>query len=71
MENGLAVSKRVYITLPDSVYEALERWADAQGRSIANLAAYIVEKTVEQAQEEGKIPPQKPSSSPTKKGKGK
>ncbi len=71
MENGLAVSKRVYITLPDSVYEALERWADAQGRSIANLAAYIVEKTVEQAQEEGKIPLPKPSPSPTKKGKGK
>lgn len=60
------VSKRVHITLPDSVYEALERWAADQGRPVANLTAYIVEKAVEEAQEEGKIPPQS-SQAPKKR----
>ncbi|ACK66978.1 conserved hypothetical protein [Rippkaea orientalis PCC 8801] len=50
------MSKRVYLTLPDKVYEALERWADEQGRPVANLAAYLVERAVEKAESEGKIP---------------
>jgi hypothetical protein len=69
IENGLAVSKRVYVTLPDSVYEDLERWADDQGRPVANLTAYIVEKSVEQAKEEGKIPLPKPKTSSSQKKK--
>ena len=51
------MSKRVYLTLADKVYDALERWADDQGRPVANLAAYLVEKAIEQAEAEGKIPP--------------
>ncbi|MEG3437728.1 hypothetical protein V0288_11415 [Pannus brasiliensis CCIBt3594] len=50
------MSKRVYLTLADTVYEALERWAEDQGRPVANLAAYLVEKAVEKAQEDEKIP---------------
>ena len=34
-----SVSKRINVTLPDSVVEELEQWADNQGRSLANLAA--------------------------------
>ncbi len=56
------MSKRVYLTLADRVYDALERWADDQGRPVANLAAYLVEKAIEQAEAENKIP----SSSPKK-----
>ncbi len=56
------MSKRVYLTLADKVYDALERWADDQGRPVANLAAYLVEKAIEQAEGENKIP----SSSPKK-----
>ncbi|MEA5498318.1 hypothetical protein VB834_15060 [Limnoraphis robusta Tam1] len=52
------MSKRVFITLPDSVYDTLERWANHQGRPVANLAAYIVEKALEEAEREGKIPPE-------------
>jgi hypothetical protein len=58
------VSKRVHVTLPDAVYDALERWADSQGRPVANLAAFIIEKAVEGAANDGKIPP--PPSSPAK-----
>ena len=51
------MSKRVYLTLADKVYDALERGADDQGRPVANLAASLVEKAIEQAEAEGKIPP--------------
>jgi predicted DNA-binding protein len=50
------VSKRVYITLPDKVYEALQQLAVGQGRPVANLAAYLVERAVEQAQSQDKDP---------------
>ncbi len=61
------VSKRVFLTLPDLVYEKLERWANYQGRPVANLAAYIVEKAMEEAEAEGKIPPLK-KEPPAEKG---
>ncbi|NEU73441.1 hypothetical protein PI95_012915 [Hassallia byssoidea VB512170] len=51
------VSKRLNLTLPDAVFYALERWADAEGRPTANLAAFIVETGVKQAEAENKIPP--------------
>lgn len=51
-----AVSKRVHVTLPDKVFDTLQRWADDQGRPIANLVAYLVEKAVEEADQQGKIP---------------
>lgn len=52
------------MTLPDSVYNNLERWANSQGRPIANLAAFLVEVAVSEAEEAGKIPPKdQPSSS--------
>jgi hypothetical protein len=57
------VSKRVYVTLPDAIYEDLEQWANSQGRAVANLTAFLIETVVTNAKEEGKIPPKKP---PTK-----
>ncbi len=53
----LTVSKRIHVTLPDSIYEALERWADNQGRPTANLAAFLIEVAVLEAQKTGEIPP--------------
>jgi predicted HicB family RNase H-like nuclease len=50
------VSKRINLSVPDSVYEELKLWADAQGRSIGNLTAYIVEKAVDDAKAQNKIP---------------
>lgn len=51
--------KRVYLTLPDLTYSDLERWADSQGRPVANLANYLVERAIEQAKKDGEIPPVK------------
>jgi hypothetical protein len=52
------VSKRINVTLPDSVVEELECWAEDQGRSLANLAAFLLESAVKQAKEKGEIPAQ-------------
>jgi CopG-like RHH_1 or ribbon-helix-helix domain, RHH_5 len=50
-----AVSKRVFVTLPDSVFEDLEQWAESQGRPTANLAAFLIETSVRQAKERGEV----------------
>jgi predicted DNA-binding protein len=51
------VSKRINVTLPDSLYEELERWAEAQGRPTANLAAFLIEIGLREGKEKGEIPP--------------
>jgi aminoglycoside phosphotransferase (APT) family kinase protein len=60
------MSKRVFLTLPDELFEDLERWAVKQGRPMANLAAYLVENGVQQAKERGEVP-LKPQESTTAK----
>jgi aminoglycoside phosphotransferase (APT) family kinase protein len=60
------MSKRVFLTLPDELFEDLERWAAKQGRPMANLAAYLVENGVQQAKERGEVP-LKPQESTTAK----
>ena len=51
------VSKRVFMTLPDAVFEELELWADQQGRPTANLAAFLVETALREAKEKGEFKP--------------
>lgn len=60
------MSRRVYLTLPDYIYEALKQWADKQGRPTANLAGFLIEVAVLEAQKTGEIPPQqkKPPEGP-------
>ena len=52
-----SVSKRVNLTLPDVVYEDLERWAGLQGRPPANLGAFLVEAAIRKAKESGELSP--------------
>ena len=52
------MSKRINVTLPDSVVEKLEQWADSQGRSLANLAAFLLESSLKDAKAKGEIPAQ-------------
>ena len=40
------LTKRTTITLPGAIYEALENWAEEEGRPTANLAAYLVEQAI-------------------------
>ena len=60
------VSKRVFVTLPDSVFEDLEQWAESQGRPTANLAAFLIETSVRQAKERGEITPKNQPESKSK-----
>ena len=53
-----SVSKRINVTLPDSVVDELEDWANAQGRSVANLAAFLLEMAIKEAKDKGDIPSQ-------------
>ena len=55
------VSKKVFVTLPDSVHEDLERWAALQGRPTANLAAFLIETGINQGREKGDLPPKSDS----------
>jgi len=61
----IAVSKRVFITLPDSIFDDLEWWAVSEGRPTANLAAFLIEVAIRGAKEQGKIPPKTPNRSET------
>lgn len=45
--------KRITVTLPDQIAEALEEWASQQGRPTANLASFLIEQGINQAQEKG------------------
>ncbi len=51
------MSRRCQVTILDYIYEALERWADKQGRPTANLAAFLIEVAVLEAQKTGEVPP--------------
>lgn len=54
--------KRLYLTLPNGVYEALERWAESEDNKPASLGAFIIEREVREALEDGKIPQAKKAS---------
>jgi hypothetical protein len=56
------MSKRVFMTLPDELFADLERWASKQGRPTANLAAYLVESSLQMARERGEVPPKLPEN---------
>lgn len=45
------MTKRINVTLPDVVFEKLVNTANKQGRSIANLAAYLIEARLEEIEE--------------------
>jgi predicted DNA-binding protein len=56
--------KQITVTLPNQIAEALKNWAAQQGRPTANLAAFLVEQGIQQAQEKGGYSPK--SSAKTK-----
>lgn len=53
--NNRIVSKRINVTIPDLTAEKLQKWADIEGTSLADLAAYLLRRAVEIAEKEGKL----------------
>lgn len=63
MSEQLAVdsmTKRITISLPDSSYKKLEEWAETEDRSIAGQASYVLQKAVDDAEQQGKVKPVQP-----------
>ena len=49
------VSKRINVTLPDKIGTLIEKLAANQGRSVSSMAAYLLQKAVDDAREKGLI----------------
>ena len=47
--------KRFSITLPDTVAEDLQRWADKRGQAIATAAAIAIELKMEELKRDGEL----------------
>lgn len=45
--------RRVSITVADSIYQQLLERSDYQGRSLSNLASYLLEQALEQLKADG------------------
>jgi len=43
------MAKRISISLPDAIGEALEQWAKDEGRPLAGLCASLLETTIRQS----------------------
>ena len=42
-----SVMKRLSASIPDKLYDRLERLAEFEGRSVSNLVSYLLEQSVE------------------------
>lgn len=51
------VAKRVNVTLPDTVYADLERWAELRDQAIATVAAIAIELAIRDVKDRGELPP--------------
>ncbi|WP_414623394.1 ribbon-helix-helix domain-containing protein [Calothrix sp. CCY 0018] len=49
------MTKRISVSIPDLTHEKLQIWADIEGTSLADLAAYLLRRDVEVAEKEGKL----------------
>jgi hypothetical protein len=65
----MGMTKRIQVTLPNRLAEDLQKWADYDGRPLSNLAAYLLERAVNEAKAED-AEWAKETPSPAKKGKG-
>ena len=51
------VAKRVNVTLPDTVYADLERWAGLRDQALATVAAIAIELAIRDAKDRQELPP--------------
>lgn len=55
MRHGMA--KKVFASVPDSVANDLEIWANQQGRSLSNLISFLLENALRDAKANGEFQP--------------
>jgi len=49
------VSKRINVTLPDRTGQLIEKLAKTEGRSVSSMAAYLLQKAVDEFRTQGLI----------------
>jgi len=49
------VSKRINVTLPDRTGQLIEKLAKTEGRSVSSMAAYLLQKAVDEVRTQGLI----------------
>lgn len=49
------MSKRIQVILSDRASADLEEWAHSEGRSVSNLSAYLLERAIEEARQQGRL----------------
>ncbi|MDA7436677.1 hypothetical protein N8654_03215 [Synechococcus sp. AH-601-B19] len=65
MPAGKHTSVRVALAVPPKIHEQLSEWADYEGRPLASLCMYLIEKALRDAQREGIAPKYGESEEPT------
>ncbi|MGF1495114.1 MAG: hypothetical protein ACFBSC_22255 [Microcoleaceae cyanobacterium] len=50
------MSRRIFLTLPDGIGDALEAWAEKENNKSSALASYLLEKAVREAIANGEAP---------------
>jgi hypothetical protein len=50
--------KRVNVTLADTVFRDLERWAGLRDQAVATVAALAIELAIREAKDRGELPSQ-------------
>jgi hypothetical protein len=50
--------KRVNVTLADTVFRDLERWASLRDQAVATVAALAIELAIREAKDRGELPSQ-------------
>lgn len=48
--------RRVNVSLADTVFRDLERWADARGQAVATVAALAIELAIREAKDRDELP---------------
>ena len=59
--------RRITITLALHTYEELQQRCDREGRSLSNLAAFLLEMALQQAPENAGIPADRTAASPARR----
>lgn len=49
------MTKRISVSVPDLAHEKLQKWADIEGTSLSDLAAYLLRREIEIAEREGRL----------------
>jgi|JI8StandDraft_2_1071088.scaffolds.fasta_scaffold05459_7 hypothetical protein len=51
------MAKKIFASVPDTIADELQDWADQQGRSLSSLISYMLENSLRAAKEKGEYQP--------------